>query len=441
MAFNWGKLKFWAGRPRHVPERATDVYPRLIGLGFFPGTKSDLPVIKPLPANLRYFSRTPHARRAINAIKNPVAMLDWEVVPKDEKPMEGELKRQCEIVTTCLRNPNQEDSFMTWSEQIIEDYLAVGAGASEMQLGGRDDRPLWMFPVDGISIQIFPGWSGERNESRYIQTIGFGNVSMLEGTQLTNEELMYIRPNPSTSTPYGYGPLEIAFTTISRKLGVSEYAGNLTANAIPENLISVMGYDDNQIKVFRGYWRNEIEGQGNAPIIGVKDKDAVKVHPLRGGTDEALYLQYQEFLIREIAAAFDLSPQNLGVEQKINRSTSETAEDRDWDQAIVPMAKRMASHINRDAIQGRLGFSQIEFRYVGLDREDEKDNADIFDVYYEDNVITANEQRKKLGMEPTDSPWGDMMYADVQIAIAAAKGESAQPADKTKKLKSKPKVK
>lgn len=428
MAFDWGKLKFWGGRPRHVPQRETDVYPRLVGLGIFPGSKNHLPVIKPLPANLRYFSRTPHARRAINAIKNPVAMLEWEVVPKDEKAAEGELGRQCEVVTTCLRNPNHDDSFRTWCEQIIEDYLCVSAGASEMQIGGRDDRPLWMFPVDGISIQIFPGWNGEKNESRYIQTIGFGNVSMLEGVQLTNDELMYMRPNPSTSTPYGYGPLEIAFTTISRKLGVSEYAGNLTANSTPENLLTVMGYDDNQIKIFRSYWRNDIEGQGQSPIIGVPEKDALKVHPLRGASDEALYLGYQEFLLREIASAFDLSPQNLGVEEKINRATSRTAEDRDWDQAIKPMAKLLESHINRDAIQGRLGFSQIEFRFIGLDREDEKANADIYGVMYENNAITPNEQRKKLGMEPSEGKWGDLNYADVQIAVAASKGQTEKPA-------------
>lgn len=427
----WERLKMWAGRPRHVPERQTDLYPRLVGLGVFPGSRNHLPVVKPLPANLRYFSRTPHARRAINAIKNPVAMLKWEVVPKDEKAAEGELKRQCDIVTTCLRHPNHDDSFRTFIEQIIEDYLAVGAGAAELQIGGRDDRPLWMFPVDGISIQIFPTWNGERNESRYIQTIGFGNVSMLEGVQLTNDELMYIRPNPSTSTPYGYGPLEIAFTTISRKLGVSEYAGNLTANAIPENLITALGYDDNALKAFRQYWRNEIEGQGAAPIIGTNDKDAIKIHPLRGADDDALYLGYQEFLIREIAAAFDLSAQNLGIESDVNRNTSEVAEDRDWDQAIKPMAKLLESHINRDAIENRLGFTQIEFRFVGLDREDEKATADIYGVYYENNVITPNEQRKKLGMEPSKGKWGDLNYADVQIEIAKDKGKSPAPKETT----------
>ncbi len=432
----WDKLKFWnrlqAGRPRHLPERETDLYPRLIGLGVIPGVNAHQPLIKMQPATLRYFSRTPHARRAINAVKNPIAMLDWEIVPKDKKTKEGLLKAQCDAVTESFRNPNQDDSFRTFVEQIVEDILVAGAGAAETQVGGMPLRPLWMWPTDGMSIQIFPMWSGDKNEARYLQTLGFGNVSMIQGVQLRNDELMYIRPNPSTATPYGYGALEIAFQTISRKLGVAEYAGKLTANATPENLLAFKGYDVNALQTLRTWWRNEVEGQGQAPIVGQSEKDGIQVHKLRGSDDKALYLEYQEFLIREIAAAFDLSPQNLGLEADVNRNTSETAEDRDWDQAIKPMADLLAAHFNRDCIAGLLGFSQIEFRWKGLDREDEKATADIFAVYYENNTITPNEQREKLGMQPSKSKWADLNYADVQVEIAKDKGKSPAPASQVR---------
>jgi len=42
--------------------------------------------------------------------------------------------------------------------------------------------------------------------------------------------------------------------------------------------------------------------------------------------------------VRKIASCFDLSPQNMGLEREVNRGTSETAQDRDWDQAIKPFA-------------------------------------------------------------------------------------------------------
>ena len=121
-------------------------------------------------------------------------------------------------------------------------------------------------------------------------------------------------------------------------------------------------------------------------------------------------------------SAFCISPQNLGVESDVNRSTAEVAEDRDWDQAIIPLAETIASYITREAIHLKLGFSQIEFKFVGLDRKDESETSNIYKTYYESNLITPNEQRIRLGMPEDDSPWSKMKFADAQIAISAARG-------------------
>ena len=59
-------------------------------------------------------------------------------------------------------------------EQLTEDILH-GAGAVEMQVSGDENRPLWMWPVDGLTIQIYPLWDGNPSEPRYVQIIGYGN--------------------------------------------------------------------------------------------------------------------------------------------------------------------------------------------------------------------------------------------------------------------------
>jgi phage portal protein BeeE len=159
------------------------------------------------------------------------------------------------------------------------------------------------------------------------------------------------------------------------------------------------------------------------PILSGEGIAAVK---LTADGDEALYLKWQEFLKSEIATAFDISPQNLGVERDVNRNTAEVAESRDWDHAIKPWAGLLASHINRDAIEGRLGFSQVEFRFLGLDREDEKREAEIHAIYLKNNVYTPNEVRSRLGDSPAEHKWGDLTAADIQIAISAAAKERKQ---------------
>jgi hypothetical protein len=429
------------GRRRNEPKRDTVNFPTLQQLG-----RGNRVLYKPTPRNLRYFSRTPMARRAINAIKSPIAMLEWEIAPLPGIDLNPELERQIKVATTCFASPNTDDSFRTLIEQVTEDYL-VGAGAIEKQIGGDPLRPLWMWPVDGLSIQLYPAWSGDRNEARYAQVAGYG-TAFGGGTlaELRNDELIYIRPNPSTATPFGFGPLEIAFNTISRLLSVGEFAGNVAGNARSSIAIDLGdGSDSKTLEAFRRYWENEIEGQGKVPITGMgtsKDKTrGLTVQRLFPEGDEALYLKYQDLLARELGCAFDLSPQNFGIERDVNRNTSEVAEDRDYDMAIKPCASLIAAHLTREALHDGLGFSQLMLHFPGLDREDEQAAADIFETYYQNNAIVPNEQRRFMRLPPLDTQFGDMTKADADIAIAAAKGaaevldEKLQPGNSKSKAK------
>jgi hypothetical protein len=174
----------------------------------------------------------------------------------------------------------------------------------------------------------------------------------------------------------------------------------------------------------RTYFKNEIEGQGRTPLFGGGDKEP-KVLELHPEGDNALYLKYQELLKAEIATSFDISPQNLGLERDINRNTAEIAEDRDIAQAIGPWGRKVASQMTRESIQGRLGFSQLEFRFKGLDRDDEKISAEVFQIEYQNNATTPNEYRARKGHPLSEVPYADMLLCEVE----AEKAEQAAEAD------------
>ena len=350
------------GRKRHEPERLTDEYPRLVQLlqGQQVGKKH--PTFKPTPWNLRAFSHTPYARRAINAIKNPIAQLGWEVVPLDGVAESAELKRQCAVVTYCLNNPNREDSWRSLVERVVTDMM-LGGGAVEQRLGGDPNRPLWLYPVDALSIQIYPLWDGTSRAPKYRQVPGYGmtGLNTQTGVDLLDSELMYLVPNPSTATPFGVGPLEVAFASVSRLLGAGEYAGNLATNARPNTILNLGGVQQADVAAFRQYWEREIEGQGKMPILGgAPDLEAVK---LTADGDGALYLKWQEFLKSEIAAAFDLSPQNLGIERDVNRNCY--SEDT---QTLTPDGWRFLDELSEESLVAAYNPAThaIEFRKPDL---------------------------------------------------------------------------
>jgi phage portal protein BeeE len=147
------------------------------------------------------------------------------------------------------------------------------------------------------------------------------------------------------------------------------------------------------------WWQDEIEGTGRVPILSVENKP--EVLRFGGGTDADLRLQWQEFLLRIIADAFDLPPQSLGLEKDVNRSTASEMTDQAFRQAIVPTARLFAEHLTRDAICKKLGWYDLEFVFSDMDSSgSEIEQAQIQEILIRNGVLTVNEVRRMRGLPP-----------------------------------------
>src|SRR5438067_2826453 len=154
---------------------------------------------------------------------------------------------------------------------------------------------------------------------------------------LADDELIYMRLNPRTFTPFGLGRLEVAFETINAFLGAHRYAGRLASNSVVEYALWLQNTTPDQHERLIRWWQDEIEGTGRVPILSVENKP--EVLRFAAGTDADLRLGWQQFLLRIIADAFDLPPLSLGLDQDVNRSTAEVNSDEAFRTAIVPTAR------------------------------------------------------------------------------------------------------
>src|SRR5262249_8956606 len=109
-------------------------------------------------------------------------------------------------LTLNFEQPNPQDSFRSFIEQVLEDVLVGGFGAIELDLTGNLDRPLTMWPVDGASIRIRTDWDGNPSSPHYVQQ-ALLNVDPDKVITLADEELSYIRLNARSYTPFGLGKL------------------------------------------------------------------------------------------------------------------------------------------------------------------------------------------------------------------------------------------
>jgi HK97 family phage portal protein len=367
---------------------------------------------KPTPVNLRRFAETPLVRRAINVIKDRVAGLDWQVRLKRgysvaELP-DAEIRAA--VLRRNLEEPNPGDSFRTLIEQMLEDALVGGYGAIEMETTGDADRPLELWPVDGATIKINARWDGNPETPRYAQATGIAMAQMtplggdsLEGKTpglipLRDDQLIYIRLNPRTYTPFGLGPLEVAFETVNSFLGAHRFAGKLASNSVVQYALWLNETSPAQHERLIRWWQDEIEGTGRVPLLSSEQKP--EVLRFAAGTDADLRLNWQEFLIRMVGNAFSLPPMLLGLERDVNQSTASEQADEAFHSAVVPLARLVAEHLTRDLFAKRLGWREFEFVFNELDSRDEKTEVEIQTALLAAGVLTVNEVRAMRGLGP-----------------------------------------
>jgi HK97 family phage portal protein len=355
-------------------------------------------MMKPTAVNLRRFAETPVARRAINVVKDKIACMDWQVKVRrgyvaSDVPF---VARRLKALRLALQEPNAGDSFRTLFEQVLEDVLVGGFGSVEMELTGDPAQPFRLWAVDGATIHVDGTWDGDPATPRYGQATG--KVGKDAVVPLLDDELMYIRLNPRTHTAFGLGRLEVAFETVNQFLGANRYAGKLASNSVVQYALWLNETTPEQHERLIHWWQDEIEGTGKVPILSCEQKP--EVLRFAGGTDADLHLQWQEFLLRMIANAFELPPMMLGISQDLNKANAAEMADEAFQSAIVPVAKLLAEHITREVFAKRLGWREFEFVFNDLEARDPMEELSVQTELLQAGVLTVDEVRAMRGLSP-----------------------------------------
>jgi len=253
---------------------------------------------------------------------------------------------------------------------------------------------LWA--VDGASIRINAKWDGDAEKPRYAQVLP-GQMESA-AVDLRDDQLMYIRMNPRSFTPFGLGPLEVAFETVNQFLAAHRFAGKLAANSVAQYALWLNEATPQQHDRLIRWWQDEIEGTGRVPLISTEQKP--EVLRFAQGTDADLRLAWQQFLIRMVANAFGLPPLLLGLEGDVNRSTAAELADEAFRGAIQPMAQLVSGHITRDLFGKCVGWREFEFVFNDLSARDEDTELAVQVQLLQAGVLTVNEVRALRGYTP-----------------------------------------
>lgn len=409
MEITFNGKTYYFGRKPLAPQRETSLV--YYENGFRVNRLDSLMSKEMSSANLRSFANMPICRRAINITKNSLLNCKW-VIEKRDMNDTNDYSEEIKIIEKCLSIPNYADSFRSLWGTAIEDVLTGDCGAVEICVGSDMNKPIWLYPVDGFTIQLKADYIRSPKDIHYVQRRVDGNE-----VRLADEDLIYLKMNDYSHTPLGSSPIESAFCIINYLLNSQKYAGMITSNAVPKYILN-LGEDINETDLvrFRKYFDEEVYGSGRTPIVGGSKN--LKAEQIATGNDDGLYLKWQHFLITIIALAFNIDPKRLNEGSQTDRSTVEEQKENILDEAVKPLAFVISENINRKVI-GRLGLSdKLVFRFVFEDTETrKKQKTDRVINEFNSDLITLDEARQMLGYDVSNGEYGNMLKSEYKTAL------------------------
>jgi phage portal protein BeeE len=202
-----------------------------------------------------------------------------------------------------------------------------------------------LYPVAGEFIALNSRWDGsDEDQIRYLY-VPDGTVR----AQFTNADMVYFMQNPRTNSVIGLPPLEVLKQTVDAELKAMEYNRRMVMGSPPEGILDIGELaTPTDVTSAKSEWDSTILGQSAFAIIGgYKNPQWLK---FRDTNQEMQFREWQDYLVRQIAVVFALSPQDLGITFDVNRSTSEVQSDNTDDRGLKPLLQLIQERITQEIV-------------------------------------------------------------------------------------------
>lgn len=296
-----------------------------------------------------------------------VSRADIAVLPLDErKPYNRAALKSLQVL---LDQPNEmRDEWPFLIYMFVNDYLTLGQGAITKSMTLRGRKPMALYVEDAANIKIYPAWSGDPNEPRYLFEQGsYGLQSNKK--PLRNDECILAFCNPA-SYRFGLGPVQVLADTIEADLRATATALRMVEQKPPGNVVSLPGWTQQAISKLRSDYETELAGRREILFLG--GANAAQVFPLVFSPKDSQFLEYQEYLVRKICAVFQVSPIDLNLTQDVNRATAQAQREISDSKGFVPLLLTLETYFNNELVAdfapslpyGRFDLDALNLRVV-----------------------------------------------------------------------------
>ncbi len=341
------------------------------------------------------------ARLCINTLKHEVAKTKWAIVPVDPKAVPD--TKRIKQVEQFFNFPNSDENLRTFILKILEDMLVLDAGSIELVRNPKGELAE-MYYIDGATIKPSVDIHGNLEDPAYYQFMPLSSTGQPDA-EFDISELVYIMLNPQGDIKnYGYGlsPLEGVVMVATNILNADNYNGSFfEVGTLPPLLIN-LGKEMQQPEVesFRAYWKAEIEGKPwkTAFLGGVENPQVMKLQ--EQNNKDMQFMQYQLWLARLMTAAYEISPQDIGLTFDINKAVAEVQREISKAKGYKTILEILKETFTQKIIWKGFGYFDLMFDWKDVDLVDARQRAEIFRIESQAGAKSINEYRKEIGLDP-----------------------------------------
>ncbi|MEV7006839.1 phage minor head protein [Streptosporangium sp. NPDC051022] len=389
-------------------------------------------------ATLRSAADAPLIRQCIQVRKRGITDLGWDITISQgaiegaqadgtsradaEKTLRERLGSQIDRLVTFWSCPDPGNGLelADWLSSLLEEHLVLDAVAIYPRLtyGGdlysvelldgstikplldeRGGRPLPPYPAFQQVIHGFPRgeWMADGDEDGEVP--GF-----------PADQLVYRRYNVRTWTPYGYSPVEQALVDLDlylKRLGWmrDEYTPGVQEESflkVPENA----QWSATQLREYERSYNDDVSTNrarfrmlppGVEPILG-------------GDRNERYKPDYDLHIIKLVASHFGVTLPELGFSEAKGLGSSGWSEGQEavqHRQSVLPTARWLEALLTGISRRHLAMPPELEFRFLGLEDQDEEVADKISEARVKSGRMTLNEDRDRQGLPRYALPEAD----------------------------------
>ena len=366
------------------------------------------------------------ANRCVSLIAKGVASLQWQVVA-------GDTLLEKHPLLDLLKKPNETQAQCDFFEAVISYKLLSGnsyieAAYPNAGLAPRKTPPTYLYSLRPDRMQIIKGKKGlaaayqyEVNSSKVVFPVSVSGIS----------NILHVKNFHPTDDWYGLANVEPGAFSIDQHNSASAWNQSLLQNgARPSGALMVEGVkgqsaelSDDQYQRLKENLEENMSGPTNSgkPLLL---EGGLKWVEMSMNPKDMDWLEGKHSVARDIALAFGVPSQLLGIPGDNTYSNMQEARLTLWEQTILPAADELVAHLNSWLVPRYGDGLTLKYNRENIDAlriKRELQRASLEPVTY----MTSNEKRKAIGLDPIDG--GDELLIDANKIPISFAGQVAEP--------------